>query len=109
MILTALRRCGGGDGVPSRALMREAGVMNKNAFYEALRSLKEAGEVKVDKDHWVTLVPDSGDIEAQLVSLSEKFGFARPKNGTGDIFIPGSALKGAFVGDELVLSDIQQR
>jgi len=108
LIVAALKRCGG-DGVPAKSLLREAGIRDKDVFYESLRSLKEAGEVKVDKDHWVQLVPRTGDIEATLVSLSEKFGFARPKAGTEDIFIPGSALNGAFVGDEIIISNLEKR
>jgi len=107
LIVTALKRCGG-DGVPSKSLMREAGIRDKDDFYNSLRSLKENGEITVDKDHWVKLVPHTGDVEAILVSLSERFGFARPKIGAEDIFIPGSALKGAFVGDELILTDLRK-
>ena len=108
VIVAALKRCGG-DGVPSRSLQREAGVRDKDAFYDALHSLKDKGEITVDKDHWVKLVPRGGDIEAQIVSLSERFGFARPKLGGEDIFVPGSALKGAFVGDQVILTDLQKR
>lgn len=108
VIVAALKRCGG-DGVPSRSLMREAGIREKNTFYNALHSLKDKGEITVDKDHWVKLVPRGGDIEAELVSLTERFGFARPKLGGEDIFIPGSGLKGAFVGDTVILTDLQKR
>ena len=108
VIVAALKRCGG-DGVPSRSLQREAGIHDKDAFYDALHSLKGKGEITVDKDHWVKLVPRGGDIEAQIVSLSERFGFARPKLGGEDIFVPGSALKGAFVGDQVILTDLQKR
>lgn len=108
LIVAALKRCGG-DGVPAKSLLREAGIRDKDAFYDSLRSLKEAGEVKVDKDHWVQLVPHTGDIEATLVSLSEKFGFAKPKFGAEDIFIPGSALNGAFLGDEIIVGNLEKR
>lgn len=108
VIVAALKRCGG-DGVPSRSLMREAGIHDKDAFYDALHSLKDKGEIQVDKDHWVKLVPRGGDIEAEIVSLSERFGFARPKLGGEDIFVPGSALKGAFLGDVVILTDLQKR
>lgn len=107
VIVAALRRCGG-DGVPSKALQREAGIRSKDAFYEALHSLEEKGEVMVDKDHWAKLAPNSGDIEATLVSLSERFGFARPKRGE-DIFIPGRDLNGAFIGDKVILTDLTKR
>ncbi len=108
LIVAALKRCAG-DGIPSKSLMREAGISDKAAFYDALHALEDAAEVKVDKDHWVQLVPRTGDIEATLVSLSEKFGFARPKSGTEDIFIPGSALNGAFIGDEILITGLQKR
>lgn len=108
VIVAVLKRCGG-DGVPSRSLMREAGIREKDTFYNALHSLKDKGEITVDKDHWVKLVPRGGDIEAELVSLTERFGFARPKLGGEDIFIPGSGLKGAFVGDTVILTDLQKR
>ena len=52
VIVAALKRCGG-DGVPSRSLQREAGIRDKDAFYDALHSLKDKGEITVDKDHWV--------------------------------------------------------
>lgn len=107
LIVAALKRCGG-NGVPSKSLMREAGIRNKEDFYEALCSLKENREISVDKDHWVKLIPHTGDVEAVLVSLSERFGFARPKLGTEDIFIPGSALQGAFVGDEILLTELRK-
>ncbi len=107
LIVAALKRCGG-DGVPAKSLMREAGIRDKDEYYESLRRLRENGEVTVDKDHWVKLVPHSGDVEATLVSLSERFGFARPKIGGEDIFVPGSALKGAFVGDEVLLTDLRK-
>ena len=95
--------------MPSKSLMREAGITDKAAFYDALHRLEEVGELKVDDQHWVKLLPRDGDLEATLVSLSERFGFARPKNGTEDIFIPGSALNGAFLGDEVVLTGLQAR
>lgn len=107
LIVGALKRCGG-DGVPSKALQRESGIRDKDAFYQALRHLEELGEVAVDKDHWAKLAPPAKEVEAELVSLSERFGFARPKIGE-DIFIPGRDLNGAFVGDKILLYDLQKR
>lgn len=112
LIVAALKRCGGNklssDGIPAKSLMREAGIRDKDVFYGSLHSLQENGEVTVDKDYWVKLVPHTGDVEAVLVSLSERFGFARPKLGGEDVFIPGSALKGAFLGDEVILTDLRK-
>ncbi len=112
LIVAALKRCGGGsptsDGVPAKSLMREAGIRDKEEFYNSLKDLEENGEITVDRDHWVKLTSHTGDIEATLVSISERFGFARPKNGSEDIFIPGAALKGAFLGDDIVLTDLRK-
>ncbi len=107
LIVAALKRCAG-DGVPERALQRESGIRDKDAFYEALHKLSDCGEVKTDKDHWVKLAPPVKEVEATLVSISEKFGFARPKMGE-DIFIPGRDLNGAFLGDTVLLCDLQKR
>lgn len=107
LILGALKRCGG-DGVPSKSLQRESGIRDKDSFYEALKSLEALREVTIDKDHWVKLVPPSMEIEAQIVSLSARFGFAKPRIGE-DIFIPGRDLNGAFLGDKVILFDLQKR
>lgn len=107
VIVAALKRCGG-DGVPSKSLQREAGIRDKDAFYQALHSLEDKGEVTVDKDHWAKLVPPAKEVEATIVSLSERFGFARPKIGE-DIFIPGRDLNGAFVGDTVILTDLRKQ
>lgn len=107
LILGALRRCGG-DGVPSKSLQRESGIRDKDSFYAALKSLEELREVTIDKDHWVKLVPPAKEIEAEIVSLSARFGFAKPKIGE-DIFIPGRDLNGAFLGDKVILWDLQKR
>lgn len=107
LILGALKRCGG-DGVPSKSLQREAGIRDKDSFYEALKSLEELKEVTIDKDHWVKLVPPAKEIEAEIVSLSARFGFAKPKTGE-DIFVPGRDLNGAFLGDKVILWDLQKR
>lgn len=106
-IIAALKRCGG-DGVPEKSLMRESGVRDAAAFAEALQTLIENGEVMKDKDNWVKLTTTGGELLATIVSLSERFGFARPKLGGEDIFIPGNGLKGAFVGDEVTLCDLRK-
>ncbi len=107
LIVAALKRSSGKDGVPYRALMREAGIRNEQDFAGFIESLKDSGEITVDKDNWVKLTPYSGDVEATIVSLSQRFGFAKPRVGTEDIFIPGGALGGAFVGDTVILTDLR--
>lgn len=92
----------------ARQLLKKAGVLDKLAFYDALRSLKDRRMVLLDREHNAKLIPVGEDVEATLVSLSKNFGFARPDGGGDDIFIHGSALQGALVGDKIIVGDIRK-
>lgn len=92
----------------ARQLLKKAGVLDKLAFYDALRSLKDRRMILLDREHNAKLIPIGEDVEATLVSLSKNFGFARPDGGGDDIFIHGSALQGALVGDKIIVGDIRK-
>lgn len=92
----------------ARQLLEKAGVLDKLAFYDALRSLKDRRMILLDREHNAKLIPVGEDVEATLVSLSKNFGFARPDGGGDDIFIHGSALQGALVGDKIIVGDIRK-
>lgn len=92
----------------ARQLLKKAGVLDKLAFYDALRSLKDRRMILLDREHNAKLIPVGEDVEATLVSLSKNFGFARPDGGDDDIFIHGSALQGALVGDKIIVGDIRK-
>lgn len=92
----------------ARQLLKKAGVLDKLAFYDALRSLKDRRMILLDREHNAKLIPVGEDVEATLVSLSKNFGFARPDSGGDDIFIHGSALQGALVGDRIIVGDIRK-
>ena len=92
----------------ARQLLKKAGVLDKLAFYDALRSLKDRRMILLDREHNAKLNPVGEDVEATLVSLSKNFGFARPDGGGDDIFIHGSALQGALVGDKIIVGDIRK-
>ena len=92
----------------ARQLLKKAGVLDKLAFYDALRSLKDRRMILLDREHNAKLIPVGEDVEATLVSLSRNFGFARPDGGGDDIFIHGSALQGALVGDKIIVGDIRK-
>lgn len=92
----------------ARQLLKKAGVLDKLAFYDALRSLKDRRMILLDREHNAKLIPVGEDMEATLVSLSKNFGFARPDGGGDDIFIHGSALQGALVGDKIIVGDIRK-
>lgn len=92
----------------ARQLLKKAGVLDKLAFYDALRSLKDRRMILLDREHNAKLIPVGEDVEATLISLSKNFGFARPDSGGDDIFIHGSALRGALVGDRIIVGDIRK-
>lgn len=92
----------------TRQLLKKTGVLDKLAFYDALRSLKDRRMILLDREHNAKLIPVGEDVEATLVSLSKNFGFARPDGGGDDIFIHGSALQGALVGDKIIVGDIRK-
>ena len=92
----------------ARQLLKKSGVLDKLAFYDALRSLKDRRMILLDREHNAKLIPVGEDVEATLVSLSKNFGFARPDSGGDDIFIHGSALQGALVGDKIIVGDIRK-
>jgi len=92
----------------SRELLRLSRVKSKTAFYGALRKLEKSGEIAVDQKHRVRYLPPEKDVKAQLISLSAGFGFARTEDGK-DVFIPGNSLKGAFVGDSVLLTGIKEQ
>lgn len=45
---------------------------------------------------------------AKIVSLSKNYAFAQPLEGGEDIFIPGSGLCGAFLGDTVLVGDLRE-
>ena len=92
----------------ARQLLKKTGVLDKLAFYDALRSLKDRRMILLDRKHNAKLIPVGEDVEATLISLSKNFGFARPDSGGDDIFIHGSALQGALVGDRIIVGDIRK-
>lgn len=92
----------------SRELLRLSKVKSKTAFYGALHQLERSGSVAVDQKHRVRYLPPEKDVKAQLISLSAGFGFARTEEGK-DVFVPGSSLKGAFVGDSILLTGIKDQ
>lgn len=92
----------------SRELLRKVKGRNKTDFYDALHALQASGKIVVDKKHKVTLCEPASFPKAVMVSLSRGFGFARLLDGGEDVFVHADDLKGAFVGDTVMLRNVRQ-
>ncbi len=101
-----------------RTLLEAAEVRERSVGIAALERLKRDGLVDLDAYRTAALHTEAGAneadgtprgcVRAKIVSLSEGFGFARPENGGDDLFIPGSALSGAFLGDTVLVGDVRR-
>lgn len=96
-----LRRFGG--NMRDRDLQQIAGIRDKRKFYQILDDMKAEGMVILERDHRVKLVDASEKQTAVIVSLSRGFAFARLEDSeeTQDLFIHGSNLSGALLGDRV--------
>lgn len=94
-------------GLRKRELMRRTKAKEREVFYAALESLFRSGEIMADgRGRQIKLSQKGKTIRAQMVSLSRGFGFARPLDDGEDIFIPGSSLGDAMVGDTVALRNV---
>lgn len=108
-ILEALQSAG--EDLSSRFIMRKLNIPEKykNMFYLALNQLRDEKKISVNSRHMVRLhADDSQQVSATIISLSRTFAFARPEDGGDDMFLRGSDLHDAFLGDSVVLGNIRQ-
>lgn len=111
------------EGLDTSKLLEEIGSKNSKAFYDALTQLTQSGKVSVSRTHRVRMQEDTATVNAQaskaqeepegskratIISLSRGFAFARPEDGGKDMFIHGSVLKSAFLGDTVLVTNIQE-
>lgn len=81
----------------------------RREFYDLLEEMQKSGELWRRRNS-VVLSKNQGLIQAQIVTLNEKFGFARPfvegelpADKAQDIFLPGRFMLGAMPGDTVML------
>ena len=91
----------------SRELYRRSGIRSKEAFYLHLDALKQSGKISVNKKHVVSLKERGELVPAAIISLSKGFAFARATADRKDYFIHADRLKGAMVGDQVILKNIR--
>ncbi len=76
---------------------------NKTAFYTAVETLLEQGYV-IEKKGKLISSQKLGLHPAKIVKLNKTFGFAVLDEAGERVFIPGKFLKGAIVGDTVLVS-----
>lgn len=85
----------------------------RTQFLDLLESMEKSGELHRRKNS-VVLASSQELVPARIVSVNERFGFARPeplpdKPQQEDIFLPGRYMMGAMPGDRVLLRVSQRR
>ena len=85
----------------------------RTQFLDLLESMEKSGELHRRRNS-VVLASSQGLVPARIVSVNERFGFARPeplpdKPQQEDIFLPGRYMMGAMPGDRVLLRVSRQR
>lgn len=94
--------------VSSKELLKKTGIQDKNLFYDTLHQMQAAGDVYINRRHQVFGRPVQQKVTATVQSLSENFAFVRPEGGGDDLYVSGDKLKGAIVGDVVLLKNITE-
>lgn len=74
----------------------------------ALRRMRQSGEV-LEKRHSYVLSEALGCFRAEVVRLSQTFGFAKRESDGVDYFVPGKYLMGSMPGDLVLMHAIASR
>lgn len=89
-------------------LFKLSGISNKASYNLAISELQEDGDIILIKNKDVVLSEAMGYVKATILRSSRYFSFARPADGSPDIFIPCEKMKDAIPGDVVLLQDIRQ-
>ncbi len=73
-------------------------------FSKIIRDLEKEGKIIITKKGNIALPEFNGLISAKIVSQAKKFAFAKPLNGGEEIYILAKNMKGALLGDTVILS-----
>lgn len=84
--------------------LRSALGADGKKIQKALKAMEADKEVAHKKGSYTLLIPSASLVEGRLVKLGRTFGFVKPLDDSGDIFIPGHSLQGAMPGDVVRLA-----
>lgn len=89
-------------------LFKLSNISDKASYNLAISELQEDGDIILIKNKNVVLSEAMGYVKATILRSSRYFSFARPADGSPDIFIPCEKMKDAIPGDVVLLKDIRQ-
>lgn len=81
--------------------------VSKSLVRRALDFLKSEGKIVVSKRGKFMTPENAGCIEAEIISHSKNFSFAKSLYGNEDIFISKSDIKKALLGDHVIIDKIR--
>lgn len=80
---------------------------NDKKVARTVDELRRDNRVQRTKGGYALTKPEGETVPCTLVKLAAGFGFARPDDGSDDIFIPGRALNGAMPGDGIRVERVE--
>ncbi len=83
-------------------------ISDKTSYNLAVSELQEDGDIILIKNRGVVLSEALGYVKATILRSSRYFSFARPDDGSPDLFIPCEKMKDAIPGDVVLLQDIHE-
>lgn len=106
IVLTTLQR--ENREVSRDELFKLSKISDKASYNLAVSELQEDGDIILIKNKGIVLSEAMGYVKATILRSSRYFSFARPEDGSSDIFIPCEKMKDAIPGDVVLLQDICQ-
>lgn len=105
-ILKALKKSG--KELTKKELFKLSKIKNEQEFKNALYQLEDNGEIVIGKKKTVATPQMLGYVKAEIVRSSKYFSFAKPVDGSQDLYIPCEKMKMAFPGDTVMLKNIRE-
>lgn len=83
-------------------------ISDKASYNLAVSELQDDGDIILIKNKGIVLTEAMGYVKATILRSSRYFSFARPNDGSPDLFIPCEKIKDAIPGDVVLLKDIHE-
>ncbi len=83
-------------------------INDRTSYNLAVSELESEGDIILIKNRTVVLSEALGYVKATILRSSRYFSFARPEDGSADLFIPCEKMKDAIPGDIVLLNDIHE-